>query len=281
MEHYTKAETLSTEDAWRCPHCQKYLPVVKTLGLWSLPDILVVHFKRFRQHHSKGPHSAKLTTTVKFPLHGFDMSPHMAKAGGTDASANADDNWSPWRKMKRREHCMQQQKDNRYDLYAVCYHQVCNLFVFLIFVEFFNFKMYFLIQGDTLETGHYTAACKNPYDHHWYKFDDQKVSQVPTENIPDDIVNNEAYILFYQRRNIDNMECSGSSSASGDHWVSKIAVAPTSTSTTAAATTTLGNNVNTKDKNEIIITTDDSSKVVDERFFNFKDFSKFMHIFSQ
>lgn len=41
LEHYTKAETLSAEDAWRCPNCQKYLPVVKTLGLWSLPDILV------------------------------------------------------------------------------------------------------------------------------------------------------------------------------------------------------------------------------------------------
>lgn len=77
-----------------------------------------------------------------------------------------------------------------------------------------------------METGHYTAACKNPYDHQWYKFDDQKVSQVPVENIPDDIVNNEAYMLFYQRRKIDNMECSGTSSTSGDHWVSKIAVAP-------------------------------------------------------
>lgn len=78
-----------------------------------------------------------------------------------------------------------------------------------------------------METGHYTAACKNPYDHQWYKFDDQKVSQVPAENIPDGIVNNEAYMLFYQRRKVDNMECSGTSSTSGDHWVSKIAVAPT------------------------------------------------------
>lgn len=49
LNHYTKAETLSVEDAWRCPHCQQYLPVVKTLDVWSLPDILVVHFKRFRQ----------------------------------------------------------------------------------------------------------------------------------------------------------------------------------------------------------------------------------------
>ena len=49
LKHYTKSETLAVEDAWRCPQCEQYLPVIKTLDVWSLPDILVVHFKRFRQ----------------------------------------------------------------------------------------------------------------------------------------------------------------------------------------------------------------------------------------
>ncbi|KAL9701852.1 hypothetical protein quinque_005293 [Culex quinquefasciatus] len=218
LEHYTKAETLSAEDAWRCPHCQKYLPVVKTLGLWSLPDIMVIHFKRFRQQQLRGTQAAKLTTLVKFPLHGFDMTPHLARelnaeasSGGTNGS-NTEDNWSPWRKTTKRNPAHQhsnnqfphQMMDNRYDLYAVCYHQ-----------------------GDTLETGHYTAACKNPYDANWYKFDDQRVNQVPSDRIQEEIVNNEAYILFYQRRKIDGSECSGTSSSSGvDHWVSRIAAAP-------------------------------------------------------
>lgn len=214
LEHYTKAETLSAEDAWRCPHCQKYLPVVKTLGLWSLPDIMVIHFKRFRQQQLRGPQSAKLTTLVKFPLNGFDMSPHLARDPSAEASSTTgtEDNWSPWRRTTNRytkhssnhynQHHMQM--DNQYDLYAVCYHQ-----------------------GDTLETGHYTAACKNPYDHQWYKFDDQRVAQVPNDRIQEEIVNNEAYILFYQRRKIDGSECSGTSSSSGnDHWVSRIAAAP-------------------------------------------------------
>lgn len=122
------------------------MPVVKTLGLWSLPDILVIHFKRFRQQHTKGPQSAKLTTAVQFPLNGFDMTPHLASSNAAAATAAANDanghtsntnsgggdNWSPWNKLRRREHCMQQlhqqqqtaNKDNRYDLYAVCYHQV-------------------------------------------------------------------------------------------------------------------------------------------------------------
>ncbi|XP_061401833.1 ubiquitin carboxyl-terminal hydrolase 31-like, partial [Musca vetustissima] len=220
LEHYTKAETLSAEDAWRCPHCQEYLPVVKTLGLWSLPDILVVHFKRFRQHHGKGQNAAKLTTMVKFPLHSFDMSPHLAKevhettAATLSASSAAQQHQtrpSPWRKSKPGDSrsstlSSRDNRETRYDLYAVCYHQ-----------------------GDTLETGHYTAACKNPYDRQWYKFDDQRVTKVPNENMPEEIINNEAYMLFYQRRTSENAECSGSSSNSSDHWVSRIAPPPTTT----------------------------------------------------
>ncbi|XP_005179499.1 uncharacterized protein LOC101898421 [Musca domestica] len=222
LEHYTKAETLSAEDAWRCPHCQEYLPVVKTLGLWSLPDILVVHFKRFRQHHGKHTNAAKLTTMVKFPLHSFDMSPHLAKEANetttTAATLSAGPQHqqntrpSPWRKSKPGDSrsstlSSRDNRETRYDLYAVCYHQ-----------------------GDTLETGHYTAACKNPYDRQWYKFDDQRVSKVPNESMPEEIINNEAYMLFYQRRTSENAECSGSSSNSGDHWVSRIAPPPPSSS---------------------------------------------------
>ncbi|XP_059613604.1 ubiquitin carboxyl-terminal hydrolase 31 [Phlebotomus argentipes] len=210
LDHYTKAETLSAEDAWRCPHCQKYLPVVKTLGLWSLPDILVIHFKRFRQQQLREPQAAKLTTMVKFPLNGFDMSPHLARSPTESGSLdpNDGDNWSPWKLMKRRDQNINgSQKDTKYDLYAVCYHQ-----------------------GDTLETGHYTAACRNPYDQQWYMFDDQNVARVNSEAIEEEIINNEAYILFYQRRKIDLAECSGGSSSSGDHWVSRI------TATTAPST---------------------------------------------
>lgn len=228
LEHYTKAETLSAEDAWNCPHCQQYLPVVKTLGLWSLPDILVIHFKRFRHQHTKGAQSSKLTTTVKFPLHGFDMTPHLARNSTEQPNDMLDDGWSPWKKLKRRDPNSAMPRDNRYDLYAVCYHQ-----------------------GDTLETGHYTAACKNPYDHQWYKFDDQKVNVVPADRVPEDIVNNEAYILFYQRRKADNSECSGSSSGS-DHWVSKIS-GPPSTNSRNASVRASAATLNSEDKKESVV----------------------------
>uniref|UniRef100_A0A182JW52 Tafazzin n=1 Tax=Anopheles christyi TaxID=43041 RepID=A0A182JW52_9DIPT len=269
FEHYTKAETLGQDNAWKCPHCQEYLPVVKTLGLWSLPDIMVIHLKRFRQQQLRAStQAAKLTNLVKFPLHSFDMTPHLARDPSAhqqpsqpsqilnnNSSAQSQqhhtldrshgtgytdtDNWSPWRKIMRSAHSTQTHSmlagvgggggtgrrqlamDNRYDLYAVCYHQ-----------------------GDTLETGHYTAACKNPYDGQWYRFDDQRVSHVPNDRIDEEIINNEAYLLFYQRRKLPtdgSGDCSGSSSSSsGDHWVSKIIVPPAPTS--AASSSTLERN---------------------------------------
>ncbi|KFB42476.1 AGAP007600-PA-like protein [Anopheles sinensis] len=251
FEHYTKAETLGPDNAWKCPHCQEYLPVVKTLGLWSLPDIMVIHLKRFRQQQLRSStQAAKLTNLVKFPLCGFDMTPHLVrdlslqKTPGAPANTAQNENqhrgysdsdsWSPWRKIKRSGPSTQSHStggsgangrrqfamDNRYDLYAVCYHQ-----------------------GDTLETGHYTAACKNPYDGQWYRFDDQRVAHVPNDRIDEEIINNEAYLLFYQRRKLPinngvgaTGECSGSSSSSsGDHWVSKIIVPPPVISHTASA----------------------------------------------
>ncbi|XP_048482741.1 ubiquitin carboxyl-terminal hydrolase 4 [Plutella xylostella] len=155
--HYTRAEQLAQEDAWRCPQCQRYMPVVKTLGLWSLPDVLVIHLKRFRQQ-AKCRTSTKLTTMVEFPLNDFDMTPHLVRRGDSPARRRPDD-------------------DHMYDLFAVCYHH-----------------------GDDLETGHYTAACKNPYDNHWYKFDDSRVALVEDDNAYTELVNNTAYMLFYKRK---------------------------------------------------------------------------------
>ncbi|KAJ3617595.1 hypothetical protein MTP99_007302 [Tenebrio molitor] len=209
LRDYTEAETLT--DAWRCPHCQQYQPVVKTLDMWSLPDILVVHFKRFRQQTLRGCNSAKLTTMVDFPVYNLDMTPHLANKGST--TMNGDDSqvimtngWSPFKRARKQSNA----NDNLYDLYGICYHH-----------------------GSDIETGHYTAACKNPYDNQWYLYDDAKVSNLSkqTDDISALLVNNSAYILFYQRRNglyvgsSSNTSSAASTSSVGsstDHWVSRM-----------------------------------------------------------
>ena len=41
---------LGADDAWFCPNClHRQQGTVKRLSLWSLPDILVIHLKRFKQ----------------------------------------------------------------------------------------------------------------------------------------------------------------------------------------------------------------------------------------
>ena len=97
---YTKAETLGQGNAWFCPACNRKQEVVKRMGLWSVPDVLVIHLKRFRQSmgsvqgggHTKGDGTAtngavtalgggtatKLPTMVDFPIERFDMSPNVA-----------------------------------------------------------------------------------------------------------------------------------------------------------------------------------------------------------
>ncbi|KAL3274494.1 hypothetical protein HHI36_015876 [Cryptolaemus montrouzieri] len=210
LRDYTGAETLT--DAWRCPQCQQYQPVIKTLGVWSLPDILIVHFKRFRQQSLRGTNSTKLTTMVEFPVCGFDMSPHLANKCSSDSSiADSEqvligNNWSPWKKTRKHS----SSSDSVYDLYAVCYHH-----------------------GTSLGTGHYTAACKNPYDGQWYLYDDAKVTNLSkqSDDISSVLVSNSAYILFYQRRGgyYTNTSSNSSSAASTssvgssvDHWVSRM-----------------------------------------------------------
>lgn len=166
----------------------------------------------------KGRNSTKLTTMVDFPVYGFDMSPHLANKHNSMSHSNSIESnnhnpiilggvgWSPWKRPRKQSTC----SDNTYDLYAVCYHH-----------------------GSDLETGHYTAACKNPYDNQWYLYDDTKVTNLSQDSndIRAELVNNSAYILFYQKRsgiyvgsstNSSSAASSSSIGSTGDHWVSRM-----------------------------------------------------------
>ncbi|XP_062594454.1 ubiquitin carboxyl-terminal hydrolase 43-like [Saccostrea cucullata] len=79
---FTKDEKLSGDDAWECPHCHKQQKnAIKTIGLWSLPDVLVIHLKRFRQ---VGLRRSKLSTLVDFPVREFDMASHVVRRPHTN-----------------------------------------------------------------------------------------------------------------------------------------------------------------------------------------------------
>lgn len=48
----------------------------KKLDLWTLPEVLIVHLKRFSFSRTR---RTKLDNPVTFPLHGLDLSPYLLR----------------------------------------------------------------------------------------------------------------------------------------------------------------------------------------------------------
>ncbi|XP_008853956.1 ubiquitin carboxyl-terminal hydrolase 43 isoform X2 [Nannospalax galili] len=188
FQSYTKEEQLAQDDAWKCPHCQVLQQGVVKLSLWTLPDILIIHLKRFCQ---VGERRNKLSTLVKFPLFGLNMAPHVAQR-----STSSKAGLGPWPSWKEPA-CLPTAYplDFLYDLYAVCNHH-----------------------------GSLQAYCRNSLDGQWYSYDDSTVEPLRE----DEVNTRGAYILFYQKRNSippwsasSSMRGSTSSSLS-DHWLMRL-----------------------------------------------------------
>ncbi|XP_067230187.1 ubiquitin carboxyl-terminal hydrolase 43a [Chanodichthys erythropterus] len=142
---YTKEEQLAPDDAWKCPHCKQMQQGMVKMSLWTLPDILILHLKRFRQ---VGKRRNKLSTLIRFPVSALDMTPHVVKR--SQSMKNLAPLPSTWKHGDT---------DFLYDLYAVCNHH------------------------GGMHGGHYTAYCRNSVDGHWYSYDDSSVELVPEEEL--------------------------------------------------------------------------------------------------
>jgi ubiquitin carboxyl-terminal hydrolase 31 len=251
---YTKAEKLGDGDAWFCPECKRKQEVVKRMGLWSLPDVLIIHLKRFRQ--TSNTSSNKLSTMVECPLEGYDMSPFVtnnSKAPSNSALPNGSEipqpqvethqtttsnMWtnvlSSFKKDNNKNSSngsggtnnntgngnatepmdQQPQKEAPGHEQAPATETTES--------PNFAYDLYAVCNhhGDDLQGGHYTATCKNPTDGHWYSFDDNHTSKVDES----DVVSADAYILFYQKQSLtpnssSTSSASSSSSSNQEHWV--------------------------------------------------------------
>ncbi|XP_045653208.1 ubiquitin carboxyl-terminal hydrolase 43 isoform X2 [Ursus americanus] len=188
FQFYTKEEQLAQDDAWKCPHCEALQQGMVKLSLWTLPDILIIHLKRFCQ---LGERRHKLSTLVKFPLSGLNMAPHVAQRSAGPPPATGP--WPPWKQPAGLPPGYP--LDFLYDLYAVCNHH-----------------------------GTLQAYCRNSLDGQWYSYDDSTVEPLPE----DEVNSRGAYILFYQKRNSiplwsasSSLRASTSSSFS-DHWLLRL-----------------------------------------------------------
>ena len=65
-----KREVLSEDNAWYCNRCKELRRATKTLEIWTIPDILVVHLKRFGGNRS---FRDKIDVFVDYPIEDLDM----------------------------------------------------------------------------------------------------------------------------------------------------------------------------------------------------------------
>ncbi|CDO92811.1 unnamed protein product [Kluyveromyces dobzhanskii CBS 2104] len=72
---FSQPEVLGSADSWYCPNCKQHTQASKQIELWSVPDILLIHLKRFENQQS---FSDKIDATVHFPIEGLDMSPYLS-----------------------------------------------------------------------------------------------------------------------------------------------------------------------------------------------------------
>ncbi len=75
IDLFTEEEKLSPDDAWYCGNCKEHVEATKKFDLWRLPQVLVIHMKRFS--YKKKYWREKLETFVDYPLYGLDLTPYV------------------------------------------------------------------------------------------------------------------------------------------------------------------------------------------------------------
>ncbi|RID68847.1 hypothetical protein BRARA_C00982 [Brassica rapa] len=79
LEAFLTEEPLGPDDMWYCPGCKEHRQAIKKLDLWRLPEILVIHLKRFSYSRFM---KNKLEAFVDFPIDGLDLSSYISYKNG-------------------------------------------------------------------------------------------------------------------------------------------------------------------------------------------------------
>ncbi|KAG8862154.1 CSN-associated deubiquitinating enzyme Ubp12 [Tulasnella sp. 330] len=162
LNEFVKEEKLGEADPWYCPRCKKHQQATKKFDIWKVPDILVVHLKRFSNSRVLRD---KIDVPVDFPVEGLDLEGRVGERAAATVLLAQDVDVSELGIQNVKEPLV-------YDLFAVDEHM------------------------GGLGGGHYRSYAKNAEDVKWYHFDDSRVDI----SDPKDAVTNLAYLLFYRRR---------------------------------------------------------------------------------
>ncbi len=83
IDKFVEMEELGPTEQWYCINCKGSYQAFKKMDVWSTPDILIIHLKRFLQHMN-GSYSVqrtKIDVLLDFPVNGLDLSPYLKSCG--------------------------------------------------------------------------------------------------------------------------------------------------------------------------------------------------------
>ena len=178
FDTFTRPERLDVQNMWYCSNCKDHVQALKTMELWKLPNVLIIHLKRFEYKHSL--RRDKLDHLVDFPLYGLDMNQHCGKYN----NSNND--------KSNKAVCVDVSVPAIYDCFAVVNHYGrMGGGHYTAFARSWN-EEGFPSSSSATNTGSATVTASD-----WNIFDDSHVSTVRDER---QIISSAAYVLLYRRR---------------------------------------------------------------------------------
>jgi ubiquitin C-terminal hydrolase len=176
LEHQSMPELLNDKNQWHCDKCNNKVNAYKIMNFWYLPEIIVIHLKRFQKTYTS---IQKITDKVIFPINNLDLN-------------NFIDDDSPLKN-----------KNIKYELFAINNHDSLNIqkIPHQLLEKMTNEQQIKIktIMMSGIDFGHYYSYCKHE-NGKWYEYNDENVKEI-NEN---DIITDKAYLLFYHLINNDN-----------------------------------------------------------------------------
>ncbi|ORX87736.1 cysteine proteinase [Basidiobolus meristosporus CBS 931.73] len=83
LDEFVREEILDGDDAWFCSKCKEHRKATKRLTIAKLPDVLLIHIKRFSFN---GPFRDKLNNMVTYPLRNLDLSQYLLPSASRSSS---------------------------------------------------------------------------------------------------------------------------------------------------------------------------------------------------
>lgn len=74
LKQFSEPERLTEDNKWYCAQCKEFVQGTKTIALWRVPPVLVVHLKRFQFNTY---FRDKITLPIAFPIADLDMRPYV------------------------------------------------------------------------------------------------------------------------------------------------------------------------------------------------------------